>query len=164
MKPQYFDKQIHATFVLENFCVYMEWAPKHAFEKRGEGSLRTSQMCCYTVYCWIDNGIVFYIHISQKLQCFHSYNILLFFSNETFSLPSKQEMLIFCSTATASLYRRGHQPMAPTTTQSGPSACRKIAGMLKAISCCIKVLIFVLSFAIFAIYQFLFSQNSPQSR
>ena len=89
-------------------------------------------------------------------------NIKMFFSNETFSLPSKQEMLIFCSTATASLYSSGHQPPAPTTTQSGLSACRKIAGMLKVISCCVKVLMSVLSFAIFAICQFHFSHNSPK--
>ena len=142
----------------------MEWAPKHVFQKRREGSLRASQMCCYTVYCRIDNGIVFYIHISQRLQCFHSYNIFMFFSNEAFSLPLKQEMLIFCSTATASLYERGYKPMAPTTTESGHSAYRKIAGMLKIISCCIKVLMSVLSFAIFAICRFLFSHNSPKAR
>ena len=140
----------------------MEWAPKHAFQKRGEGSLRTSQMCCYTVYCWTDSGIVaIFTLVETKMFSFEK-NIKMFFSNKTFSLPSKQEMLIFCSTATASLYKRGHKPMAPTTTQSGPSACRKIAGMLKVISCCVKVLMSVSSFAIFAICQFLFSHNKPK--
>ena len=150
--------------MLGNFCVYIGWVLKHAFQKRGEGLLRTSQVFCYTVYCWIDNGIGAIFTLVRNYNVFIREKHSMFFSNETFSLRSKQEMLIFCSTATASLYRRGDQPMAPTTTQSDPSACRKIAGMLKAISCCVKVLMFVLYFAIFAICQFLFSHNSPQTR
>ena len=89
-------------------------------------------------------------------------NIKMFFSNETFSLPSKQEMQIFCSTATASLYSSGHQPPAPTTTQPGPSACRKIAGMLKVIICCVKELMSVLFLQFLPSANFSFPTTAPK--
>ena len=53
--------------------------------------------------------------------------IKLFFSNVTFSWLSTQEMQIFCSTATANMYSRGYQLLAPITTQPLSSTCRKIA-------------------------------------
>ena len=83
----------------------------------------------YTVGLTMESSL--YSHLSETTMFSLEKNIKMLFSNETFSLPSKQEMLIFCSTATASLYRRGHQPPAPTTIQSGPRAYRKIACMFK---------------------------------
>ena len=133
------------------------------FKREGRGHSEHTK-CAASLLCTdgLTMELSLYSHQSETNMFSFEKNIKMFFSNETFSLRSKQEMLIFCSTATASLYSSGHQPPAPTTTQSGLSACRKIAGMLKVISCCVKVLMSVLSFAIFAICQFLFSHNSPQ--
>ena len=74
-----------------------------------EGMVLSEHLKCaaklYTVGLKVESSL--YSHKSETTMFSFEKNILMFFSNETFSLPSKQEMLIFCSTATASLYRRG---------------------------------------------------------
>ena len=139
-----------------------EWALKHAFQKREEG-LSEHPKCpatLYTVGLTMESSL--YSYYSETTMFSFEKNIKMFFSNEIFSLPSKQEMLIFCSTATTSLYKRDHQPMAPNTTQSGPSACRIIPGMLKVISCCVKVLMSVLSLQFLPSANFSFPTAAPK--
>ena len=129
-------------------------------ERRGLSEHPKCAATLYTVGLTMESSL--YSYYSETTMFSFEKNIKMFFSTEIFSLPSKQELLLFCSTATTSLYRRGHQPMAPTTTQSGPSACRIIPGMLKVISCCVKVLMSVLSLQFLPSANFSFPTTAPK--
>ena len=82
-------------------------------EGRGHSKHPKCAATLYTAGLTLESSL--YSHLSETNMFSFEKNIKMLFSNETCSLPSKQEMQIFCSTATASMYSRGHQPPAPTT-------------------------------------------------
>ena len=84
----------------------------------------------YTVGITMESSLN--LHLTENRDLVFERNNEFFFSNETLSWLSTQEMQLFCSTATVSLHSRGYQPSSPDHYPTLSSACGKIAYQLKA--------------------------------